>query len=173
MKYLAAVALVLGGLAVVAGTPQKEDHVTAVELARWIRDRRPNLRLVDVRDSAEFEEYHLPRAEWVPLDKLAAPRFKRHETIVIYSGGGAQTEQARELLSSLGFTNVYVLGGGVAGWLDEVMNPRLSAKASPAERIEMDSVAALSRYFGGVPREVDSSAAAGVSSVARVRRRGC
>jgi rhodanese-related sulfurtransferase len=173
LKFLAVVALVLGGLAVVAGTPQKVDHVTAVELARWIRDRKPDLRLVDLRDSAEFEAYHLPRAEWVPLEKLAAAPFKGDETIVLYSGGGAHTDQASEHLRSLGFTNVYVLGGGVAGWLDEVMNPSMSANASAAERIEMDSVAALSRYFGGVPRESDPSAAAAVSSVARVRRRGC
>jgi len=173
MKYLAAVAFVLGGLAIVAGTPQKEDRATAVELARWIRDRKPDLRLVDVRDSAEFEEYHLPRAEWLPVEKLAAPPFKRDETIVLYSSSGARTDQARELLRSLGFTNVYVLDGGVAGWLDDVMNPRISAKASAAEGVEMDSVAALSRYFGGVPRETDSSSASAASSVARVRRRGC
>ncbi|MGE5750212.1 MAG: hypothetical protein ACM31F_09650, partial [Gemmatimonas sp.] len=56
VRVLAIVALILGGLAVFAGSPRRsrtsldvtslaraveneDDHVTAVELARWIRDR--------------------------------------------------------------------------------------------------------------------------------------
>ena len=66
------VALVLGSLAALAGTPDRarnarldveslaraveheDDHVTAIELAEWIKNRRPGLRILDVRSSGEF-----------------------------------------------------------------------------------------------------------------------
>jgi rhodanese-related sulfurtransferase len=192
MKYLAAVALLLGALAVVAGSSKRgasaldvaalartveteEDHVTAIELARWIRDRKPDLRVIDVRDSAEFEEYHVPTAERMSLDRIANRPFKQNETIVLYSGGGAHAAQGWVFLKALGYQTVYFLRGGVSEWLDEVMNPRFPAKASATDREQMDSVAALSKYFGGVPRESDSASASQSwqATVKKVRGRGC
>ena len=160
MKNLAAVALLLGALAVVAGSSRRgasaldvaalartveteEDHVTAIELARWIRDRKPDLRVIDVRDSAEFEEYHVPTAERMSLDRIAKRSFKQNETIVLYSGGGAHAAQGWVFLKALGYQKVYFLRGGVSEWLDEVMNPRFPTKASAINRQQMDSVAAL------------------------------
>ena len=192
MKYLAALALLLGALAVVAGSSKRgasaldvaalartveteEDHVTAIELARWIRDRKPDLRVIDVRDSAEFEDYHVPTAERMSLDRLASRRFKQNETIVLYSGGGAHAAQGWVFLKALGYQKVYFLRGGVSEWLDEVMNPRFPTKASAIDREQMDSVAALSKYFGGVPRESDSASASQSwqATVKKVRGRGC
>ena len=198
VRVLAITGLILGGLAVVAGSPRKsgtpldvtslaraveneDDHVTAVELARWIRDRKPGLRIVDVRDSADFEDYHIPVAERIPLDSLAHSKFKPSETVVLYSGGGAHAAQGWVFLKALGNEKVFFLRGGVDEWLDEVMNPQFPKNASPAEKVEMDSIAALSRYFGGVPRQVDSlvvpkrgdEKSSWHATVAKVRGRGC
>ena len=60
----------------------EDDHVTAIELAGWIKNRRPGLRVVDVRSKEAFEEYHVPMAERVPLDSLSAIHFAPSETIV-------------------------------------------------------------------------------------------
>ena len=46
----------------------RQDHVPAVEVARWIRDRRPGLRLIDVRPQEEFSQFALPTAENLPID---------------------------------------------------------------------------------------------------------
>ena len=201
-RLLGACALVLGGFAVVAGSPRRDrsaldvnalarevteeaDHVTAVELASWIRDRRPSLRVVDIRDSVEFEQYHIPRAERFALSNLVKTQFASDETIVLYSGGGAHAAQAWVLLRARGLNRVFFLRGGIDEWLDEVMNPQIPSNARPAEREYMDSVAVLSRYFGGVPREVDSllpslhkehtrpDSASWRASVARIRGKGC
>jgi rhodanese-related sulfurtransferase len=159
----------------------EDDHVTAVELARWIRDRKPGLRIVDVRDSADFEDYHIPVAERIPLDSLAHSKFKPSETVVLYSGGGAHAAQGWVFLKALGNEKVFFLRGGVDEWLEEVMNPQFPRNAPPAEKVEMDSIAALSRYFGGVPRQVDSlvipkrgdEKSSWHATVAKVRGRGC
>ena len=193
LKTLAVVALSLAALAAFAGSPRRgsasrldvsalahdvqteADHVTAIELARWIRDRKPNLRVIDIRDSAEFEEYHVPQAERLSIEAVVRTSFKPGETVVLYSGGGVHAAQAWVLLRARGEKDVFFLRGGVAEWLDEVMNASIPVNASGEAREQADSVAALSRYFGGVPRQVDSIVPiqSFKAMTARVRGRGC
>ena len=169
MRGLAAAALALGLLAPLAGSPYKanhaaidvpalartvareEDHVTALELAQWIKDRRPGLRVLDVRSPEEFERYHLPTAERLALDSLSTIPFHADDTLVLYSEGGAHAAQAWVFLRALGYRNTYFLRGGLYEWLEQVMNPTL-ADTTGAAREAFSRAATLSRYFGGVPR---------------------
>jgi rhodanese-related sulfurtransferase len=179
-RALAAIAIVLGALAPFAGSPYRvhpapfdvrqlaaqvaheEDHVTAVELAAWIKDRKPGLRIIDLRSPAEFAQYHVPTAEQMPLETLvASPRFAKDETVVLISDGGAHAAQAWVFLRALGHEHVYFLRGGLGEWLDEVMNP--------------PKTTALSRYFSGTARGSggDASGEDTADTVAKMRRRGC
>ena len=193
VRILAIAAISLAALAAVAGRPDKNrgtsldiaalardvqteaDHLTAIELARWIRDRKPNLRIVDIRDSAEFEEYHVPGAERLSIEQVVRTSFAPGQTVVLYSGGGAHAAQAWVLLRARGERDVFFLRGGISEWVDEVMNARIPVRGSAGERDAADSVAALSRYFGGVPRRVDSTVPiqSFKASAARLRGRGC
>jgi rhodanese-related sulfurtransferase len=190
-RVLAGVALVLAVLAALTGTSRRsgvaidanalaaeieheDDHVTALELAQWIHDRKPGLRVLDVRSDSEFAAYHIPSAEQIPLTTLASLPPKRDETLVLYSEGGAHAAQGWVLLRANGHRHVYFLRGGLLDWMEDVMSPTLPADTSRAR------VAALSRYFGGVPRvgpaplptAADPAPTAG-AAVARARRRGC
>jgi hypothetical protein len=141
-RTLAALAA-LGGL-LALWTPRTQTlDVSALELATWIRDRKPGLRIIDLRKPSEFDEYHLPRAENVAIEKLA---FAASETIVLVTDGGALPSVDRQ---------VFVLRGGMQAWLDDVMSPKTP------------EAAAIGRYFGGVPR-VGAPAPGG-----RLRRHGC
>jgi rhodanese-related sulfurtransferase len=187
-RALGALALALGALAALAGRPspgggaidvaalageidREADHVTAIELAEWIRGRKPGLRVLDVRSDSEYAAYHIPSAEHVPLPRIATLRPASGETLVLYSEGGAHAAQAWVLLRAAGFPRVYFLRGGLLDWLEDVMNPVVAADA--------DRVRALSRYFGGVPRSTpngsDSTAPRrdAATLVRQVRRRGC
>lgn len=201
-RALAASAFLGGALAMTAGSPyparggafasadvaklasavsHEEDHITAVELAEWIRARKPGLRILDLRAAAEFATYHLPRAEQIPLESLVRTSFPADETLILISDGGAHAAQAWVFLRELGHANVYFLRGGLQEWMDDVMNPTLATSASPQEKAAFERTAALSRYFGGVPRIVDAPGKAngredrGVSSsnARSIRRRGC
>ena len=163
-------ALSLGLLAAFAGTPDRsrnarldvdelaraveheDDHVTAVELAEWIRDRRPGLRVVDIRTAGEFEAMHIPTAERIPLTELSKTPFTRDETIVLYSEGGAHAGQGWVFLRALGYTKVYFLRGGLREWLDDVMSPTIDLRAGDSAKKAFTRVSDLSRYFGGTPR---------------------
>jgi rhodanese-related sulfurtransferase len=156
--------------ALAAEIEREDDHVTALELALWIRQRKPGLRVLDVRSDSEYEAYHVPSAERMPLTALTTLAPKDDETLVLYSEGGAHAAQGWVLLRSSGHRHVYFLRGGLLDWMDDVMSPLLPSDSSRA------SVAALSRYFGGVPRAggvpvpVPTTAA---TAVARSRGRGC
>jgi rhodanese-related sulfurtransferase len=163
-------ALVLGLLAALAGTPDRarnarmdvenlaraveheNDHVTAIELAEWIRERRPGLRVVDVRPSNEFNALHIPTAERIPLTDLSKTPFRRDETIVLYSEGGTHAAQGWVFLRALGYTRVYFLKGGLREWLGDVMNPTIAETAGDSAKRDFARVSDLSRYFGGSPR---------------------
>jgi rhodanese-related sulfurtransferase len=190
-RLLAAAAFVLALLAALAGSSRhsggaldaqrlateiehEDDHVTALELAQWIRDRKPGLRVLDVRSDSEFAAYHIPSAERMPLTALASLPPGSGETLVLYSEGGAHAAQGWVLLRANGHRDVYFLRGGLLDWMEDVMSPTLPADTSRAR------VAALSRYFGGVPRvgavplpATAKPAPTAGAAVARLRRRGC
>ena len=97
----------------------EEDHVTALELAQWIKERKPGLRVVNVgRASAR-----LPGAQSIPLESLTRTPFAPDETIVLVSDGGAHAAQTWVFLRALGHRNVFFLRGGIAEWNAEVLNP--------------------------------------------------
>lgn len=193
-RVLAGAAALLGVLALFAGSPYAErpdvdvarlasaiahedDHITAVELAEWIRARKPGLRVIDLRTEGEWNAYHLPRAERMAIESLASASFEPSETVVLVSGGGAHAAQAWVLLRVRGHRQVYFLRGGVREWIDDVMNPTVAADASPAARAAFQRVSDVSRYFGGVPRVVEKLPVKSkddvVAAAAAVRRRGC
>jgi rhodanese-related sulfurtransferase len=152
----------------------EDDHVTAIELAQWIKDRKPGLRVLDIRPDSEFEAYHIPSAERVPLKDIATMTPKGDATLVLYSEGGAHAAQGWVLLRSIGFTKVYFLRGGLLDWMDDVISPTLpEASGNAAADSTRNGHAALSRYFGGVPRVGAVPLPSSVSPTVRLRRRGC
>ncbi|HVQ42739.1 MAG TPA: rhodanese-like domain-containing protein [Vicinamibacterales bacterium] len=179
-RALAIVALALGAAAPFAGSPyrsarasvdvaglagsiaREEDHVTALELAAWIHDRKPGLRIIDVREPEEFSAYQIPTAENVPLAQFSRLSVKPDDTVVLYSGGGAHAAQAWVFIRAMGHRQVFFLSGGLNEWIDDVMNPVASTP--------------ITRYFGGVARPegtASPSASTTADKVKQLRRRGC
>jgi rhodanese-related sulfurtransferase len=183
VRVLGIAAIVLGAGAAVVGSPysgakgqidvdalarivtREDDHVTAIELAGWIRERRGGVRIVDVRSQKEFDEYHIPTSERISLDSLSRARLDPNETIVLYSEGGAHAAQAWVFLRALGLRKVFFLRGGLNEWLEDVMSPTVSEHPTGADTIASE----LSKYFGGAPHVGERTPA----TLARLRRRGC
>ena len=130
-RPMAVVALILGSLAVFAGSPySKPKDVSATELATWVKDRKPGLRVVDLRPKAEFVDYHIPGAEHATVEGLTV---HDGETVVLV----ADARNAERAASVLG-SRAYVLRGGFDAWREEIANPK---KPTP-----------ISRYFGAARR---------------------
>jgi len=201
-RGLAITAIVGGALAVVAGAPTRatrgnidvselariveheEDHITAVELAKWIRDDKTGLRVMDIRSDTEFTDFHIPGATRVPLAEIARMRLDSAATYVLYSEGGTHAAQGWFLMRARGVRNVFFLRGGLYEWVEQIMNPHVASNTPQAQR---DSIRALTMWFGGKMEVVDSTttpsvldrelsaphSAATAESIRKIRRRAC
>src|SRR6516165_236708 len=78
------------------------------------------LALVDVREELIYSQGHLLLARSVPLSRLElkfAALVPRHETrIVLCDDGDGLAERAAAILSRNRYTDLRVLGGGIAAW---------------------------------------------------------
>jgi rhodanese-related sulfurtransferase len=155
---------------------REEDHVSALQLAAWIRDRKTGLRVLDVRPIDEYRAYAIPGAEHLPLADIARSRYAENDILVLYSEGGAHAAQAWVFLRAMGQRQVYFLRGGLQEWTEDVLHPQLPADAPPADVQAFATTAELSRYFGGTPALAEGSEADTTESApvaVRGRRRGC
>jgi rhodanese-related sulfurtransferase len=178
-RALAIAAIVGGGLAAIAGAPtrapsgnvdvvrlaeiveREDDHVTAMELARWIRDDKAGLRVIDIRPDSEYAELHIPGATRIDLGDVARMPLDSAATYVLYSEGGTHAAQGWFLLKARGVEHAFFLRGGIYEWLEQVMSPRVASSTPQATR---DSIRALTIWFGGKMQVVDSESV-GVPSV--------
>ncbi len=89
------------------------------DIRQALLDKR-ELALIDVREEAPFAEEHPLFAANIPLSKLeleAYSRVPRRDTAVtVYDDGEGLARVAAERLLALGYVDVALLEGGLAGW---------------------------------------------------------
>jgi rhodanese-related sulfurtransferase len=147
--------------------------VTPIQLARWIREARSGLEVIDTREPEQYAAGHIPTARNVPATRFDGVPAIGHSTVVLYDESGLAATRLAGEVSPDGSVEVYVLERGMDGWLDDVMAPRLPDTATAAERAAFAEQAELSRWFGGLPRIVAVEPVAGhaaESSPARSKR---
>lgn len=112
--------------------------LTAETVADMIVNKDPSLRLIDVRSQDEFEKFSLPEAINIPLSDLLSDEFTDilHQDVkmnVFYSNGSLTANEAWMITRQLGYSNNYVLEGGLNYWFDAIMNPQKPAATSSDE----------------------------------------
>lgn len=78
-------------------------------------------RLVDVRETEEFNEGHLPGAINIPLS-LFQFRFNEipnDQPIVLVCARGGRSAMAADFMAQQGYSDLYNLDGGVMQWMNE------------------------------------------------------
>src|SRR5688572_16996428 len=80
--------------------------------------------LVDIREADDFLYSRLLWAELMPLPRLQTEAPKRIEDrkapVVVYCRDGTKSQQACELLRTLGYEFVFRLTGGLEAWKKKV-----------------------------------------------------
>jgi rhodanese-related sulfurtransferase len=166
-KKLALVAILLGVVAVFAGSPymgskvkvnikdvalstvKNSDKVKPLELADWIIQGKADYTLVDVRNENQFGEYFIPTAINIPLPQLPESDLLRNQKIILYADDDINAAQAWFILKSKNFRGVYLLDGGLKKWQEEVLFPKLVVNASKEEIAQFEKMKEISEYFGG------------------------
>ena len=94
-------------------------NIDALAAQRLIRGSRC-CRILDVRDPAEFAAGHLPGAVNVPLYQIGrkVPYLmpNRRWPLIVYCGSGARSLPAVQVLSVMGYSNLYNLQKGIEYW---------------------------------------------------------
>lgn len=86
----------------------------------WLVAHRDEVRLVDVREPAEFNDAfgHIEQAELIPLAQVPGPLADavRERPVVVVCRSGGRSAKATAALVRMGFSRVASLRGGMMGW---------------------------------------------------------
>jgi rhodanese-related sulfurtransferase/rubrerythrin len=73
---------------------------------------------LDVRQPSEYQEEHIPGAKLIPLPDLndRQKEIDREKPMIVYCAVGGRSRVAAQLLSGIGFEEVFNLQGGIKAW---------------------------------------------------------
>lgn len=135
---------------------QRAVQIHPGELLEKMYDKKLNLVMLDVRDERDYNLFHLLDAKHVPLqgviDYAEELRAEPANTLtVVMSNGEEDATQAWKLLIAESVPNVYILEGGVNGWIDTFASDTFRVENPPVsvaqDRLAYAFPAALgSRY---------------------------
>ena len=116
----------------------RTQYVTPDAVADMIVNKDPSFQLIDVRSQEEFEKFSLPGAMNIPLTDLLSDKYidifnQDVKMNVFYSNGTVTANEAWMLTRQLGYSNIFVLEGGLNYWFDTILNPQKPASTSPDE----------------------------------------
>ena len=108
------------------------------QVADMLINKDPYLQLIDVRTPEEYDQFHLPGAINVPLDNILSDQWadildQDLKMNVLYSNGTTHSNQAWMLIRQLGYSNNYVLEGGLNYWVETILNPLSPPSTSPGD----------------------------------------
>lgn len=103
-------------------------YIQPDELAHWIIDKDPGFQLVDIRSDADYEKYNIPGNMHIPFERLSdddeLSQLDPEKMIILASNGNTRAGQAWLLLRQKGYSDVYVLAGGLNNWVAIFSNPQ-------------------------------------------------
>lgn len=116
--FLIAIAFISGGMLLwpLVRARAAGPSVTTLEATRLINSR--NAQVLDVRAPSEFAAGSLPHARNIPAANLKERlgELKKERPVIVVCDTGASAASPAAVLRASGFTEVYVLAGGVRGW---------------------------------------------------------
>lgn len=118
----------------------KSQFISPDEVAAFLVEDNPVIRLIDIRSPEEFQAFHLPGAVNLPMTDLLNSdyRYLIDQDLllnVFYSNGSVKANEAWMITRQLGYRNNYVLEGGLNYWAEVIMNPERPASTSPDDEI--------------------------------------
>jgi rhodanese-related sulfurtransferase len=90
--------------------------LSTLQATQLINGRNPQV--IDIRDADAFAKGSLPNARNIPSGKVneRLGDLKKDKPVLLVCETGTRAGRTAALLRASGFTDVYVLGGGLAAW---------------------------------------------------------
>jgi rhodanese-related sulfurtransferase len=112
----------------------EEIRIDPAEVLELSYNPAARLKLLDLRDENEYNLFHIAGSRRVGLEALACgdlPPLSRDDRVVVVSNGEGRAAKAWLLLSAAGFEKVYILAGGIHGWLKAFAGPGVFDEGMP------------------------------------------
>ena len=95
--------------------------------------REGDYTLLDVRQPGEYEEAHIPGARLIPLPQLpnAYGELDPEKPTLVHCAMGGRSRVAAQMLSGLGFKEVYNLAGGIKAFQGQKASRPPGAQSGP------------------------------------------
>jgi rhodanese-related sulfurtransferase len=92
------------------------ESLTASQFREWVAANQ-DFQLIDVRQPAEHHQFNIGGL-LIPLNELMQNKslIDRQRPVVFYCEKGIRSVIAIQRLEAAGFSNLYNLSGGMAGW---------------------------------------------------------
>ena len=94
------------------------EDISVINLKKRL-DSGESINLIDVRETFEYEEFHL-NGKLIPLGELPSRLEEiahlREEEVIVHCRSGKRSQTAQQFLLQMGFKNVRNLLGGVLDW---------------------------------------------------------
>ncbi|HLN56687.1 MAG TPA: rhodanese-like domain-containing protein [Bacteroidales bacterium] len=133
----------------------RTQYIDAETVADKIVSKDPSFQLIDVRSQEEFEKFSLPGAINIPLNDLLSEQYtdilnQDVKMNIFYSNGTLAANEAWMISRQLGYTNNFVLEGGLNYWSEAILNPQKPASTSADEELaRYDFRTSASQALGG------------------------
>jgi len=169
--FLSAIAIIFG--IIVAALPEKdvkneiqpeqmlqqimdESRFFSVDkVAEYIVEQNKYVLLIDIRTPEEYAEWTLPGALNIPFDSIFSPNYEYIfnqdvYTNVIFSNGGIYSSQAWMLLTRLGYSNNYIMKGGLNEFVETFFMTEEPKNTASNEEIDLYQFRkGVRQYFTG------------------------
>ena len=110
--------IILCLLANFSSSAQKSQRINA-KLFYSLIQKHPKALVIDVRPSVKFGQYRIEGAAPAPEKKDLLELVKivpKNDTLFIYCEKDIRTQPAAEILTNLGYVNIFELKGGLNSW---------------------------------------------------------
>lgn len=101
---------------------EAKTRITEIDAARAIAEQKKGGTIfLDVREPAEWNLGHIPKAVHVPRGQLEGKietMLPRDSKIIVYCAGGSRSALAADTMRQMGYKNVASLKGGFRDWAD-------------------------------------------------------
>jgi rhodanese-related sulfurtransferase len=97
---------------------QKDALPSQITVNEAAKKRERGVFILDVRQTSEWNEYHIPDSTLIPLDQLAGRQNEvpKDREVVVVCRSGNRSAKGRDILMKAGFTEVTNMQGGLLQW---------------------------------------------------------
>jgi len=133
----------------------RTQFISPETVADLIVKKDPTLQLIDVRSRDEYEKFSLSGAIHIPITDLLSEenlaQFDQDVKMnVFYANSTVVANEAWMIIRQLGYSNIYVLEGGLNYWFETILNPGIPSSTSADEEFaKYDFRKAAAQALGG------------------------